>query len=111
MRVRIKVWLEKDGEPIISEGKLRLLEEIKRTGSIHRASVNLGLSYKRAHSQIKVMEERLGQRILIRERGKGTRLTERAERLISAYRKLRSDLLNRARDLEESLSHELSGEP
>lgn len=111
MRVRLKVWLEKDGEPIISEGKLRLLEEIKRTGSIHRASVNLGLSYKRAHSQIKVMEERLGEKILIRERGKGTRLTEKAKRLISAYRKLREELLSRASDLEKTLPRELSGEP
>ena len=107
MKVRLKVWLEKDGEPIISEGKLRLLEEIKRTGSIHRASVNLGLSYKRAHSQIKVMEERLGEKILIRERGKGTRLTEKAERLISAYRKLREELLSRASDLEKTLPREL----
>ncbi len=107
MKIRVRVWFEKEGEPIISEGKLRLLEEIGKTGSIHKASKRLGLTYKRAHSQIKVMEERLGEKILIRERGRGTRLTQKAERLISAYRKVREELLKRAENLENALSHEL----
>ncbi len=88
MRVRFKVWLEKEGEPIISEGKYRLLKEIERTGSILRASKNLGLTYKRAFSQIKAMEERLGERILERKRGKGARLTEKGKDLIKRYEEI-----------------------
>jgi molybdate transport system regulatory protein len=89
MRVRYKVWLEKEGEPIISEGKWRLLVEIDRLGSIKEASESLGLSYKRAFSQIKAMEERLGFKVLERKRGSGARLTERGRRLVEEFDRIR----------------------
>ena len=88
MRVRFKVWLEKDGKPVISEGKYRLLREVEKTGSIRRASENLGLTYKRAFSQIKGMEERLGYRVLERRRGKGAVLTEEGRRLLEEYERV-----------------------
>jgi len=88
LRVRFKVWLEKDGKPIISEGKYRLLREIERTGSIKRASENLGLTYKRAFSQLKGMEERLGKKVLERRRGKGAVLTEEGKRLLEEYERV-----------------------
>ena len=88
MRVRFKVWLEKDGKPVISEGKYRLLREVEKTGSIRRASENLGLTYKRAFSQIKGMEERLGYRVLERRRGKGAVLTEEGRRLLEEYERI-----------------------
>ena len=85
MRVRFKVWLEKEGEPIISEGKYKLLKEIDKTGSILQATKNLGLTYKRAMSQIKTMEKRLGFKVLERKRGSGARLTEEGRRLLEVY--------------------------
>ena len=88
MRVRFKVWLEKDGRPVISEGKYRLLREVERSGSIKRASERLGLTYKRAFSQIKGMEERLGYRVLDRKRGKGAVLTEEGRRLLEEYERV-----------------------
>ncbi len=88
MRVRFKVWLEKDGKPVISEGKYRLLREVEKTGSIKKASENLGLTYKRAFSQIKGMEERLGCRILDRKRGKGAVLTQEGVNLLEEYERI-----------------------
>ena len=88
MRVRFKVWLEKEGRPVISEGKYRLLREVEKTGSIRRASENLGLTYKRAFSQIKGMEDRLGYRVLERKRGKGAVLTEEGRRLLEEYERI-----------------------
>ncbi|EDP76006.1 LysR family transcriptional regulator [Hydrogenivirga sp. 128-5-R1-1] len=85
MKVRYKVWLEKDGEPIISEGKYRLLKAIEREGSIVKAAESLGISYKRAHSQIKAIEERLGRVIIERRRRRGACLTEEGKRLINEY--------------------------
>ena len=88
MRVRFKVWLEERGEPVISEGKYRLLKEIDRTGSILEASKRLGLTYKRAHSQIRAMEERLGRKVLERRRGRGARLTEAGRELVGLYERV-----------------------
>jgi len=85
LRVRFKLWLEKGGEPIISEGKYRLLKEIEKSGSILGAAERLGLSYKRAHCQIKTMEERLGMKIVERRRGKGARLTKGGKDLLDYY--------------------------
>ncbi len=99
MRVRFKVWLEKEGEPIISEGKYRLLKEVERTGSIQEAARNLGLTYKRAISQIKTMEERLGYKVLERRRGKGAKLTEAGKELVRVY----ESVLKRFSDLAEEL--------
>lgn len=92
MRVRFKVWLEIEGEPIISEGKYRLLKEIEKVGSIMGAAKNLGLTYKRAHSQIKSIEERLGKKILERRRRKGAKLTKEGLKLIKEYEKIYEEL-------------------
>lgn len=101
MKVRFKVWLEEGGEPIISEGKYRLLKEIERTGSILKASKRLGLSYKRAYSQIKVIEQRLGKKILQRERGRGAKLTDLGKEILSEYGKVLLEFEKLARTLSE----------
>ena len=101
MRVRFKVWLEEGGEPIISEGKYRLLKEIERTGSILEASRRLGLTYKRAHSQIKSIEERLGEKIVERKRGRGATVTQAGRELLRIYEKVLSEFERIARDLSE----------
>ncbi len=89
MRVRCKVWIETDdGKPIISEGKYRLLKEIENTGSIKLASERLGLTYKRAHSKVRVLEKRLGKKALQAHRGKGTYLTEGGKKLLALYEEL-----------------------
>ncbi|WP_457600739.1 winged helix-turn-helix domain-containing protein [Hydrogenivirga sp.] len=88
MRVKFKVWFEKEGEPIISEGKFRLLKAIEEEGSILGAARKLGISYKRAYSQIKVMESRLGKEVVERRRRKGAVLTEDGKRLLREYEKV-----------------------
>ena len=106
MKVRFKVWLEKGGETIISEGKYHLLKEIERSGSILRASQKLGLTYKRAYSQLKVMEERLGTKLVDRRRKKGATLTAEGKRLLELYERVLSGF----RELSASLERELSEE-
>ncbi len=86
MKVRCKVWIETDdGKPIISEGKYRLLKDIEKTNSIKLSAQNLGLSYKRAHSQIKTIEKRIGQKILERRKGVGSLLTQHGKNLLEMY--------------------------
>jgi molybdate transport system regulatory protein len=100
LRIRFKVWLEKEGEPIISEGKFRLLKEVERTGSIQGAAKNLGLTYKRAISQIKTMEKRLGRKVLERKRGRGARLTEAGRDLLRRYEAILRRFTDLAKELE-----------
>lgn len=57
IRIRSKVWLEVDGQPFLGGGRLRLLRAIASTGSINAASQQLGISYRKAWSQVQEMEK------------------------------------------------------
>jgi molybdate transport repressor ModE-like protein len=103
MQIRFKVWLESEGIPLLSMGKYLLLKEVKKTGSIKVAAQNLGIPYKKAHSQLKLLEERLGFKILQRERGKGTVLTEEGKKLLDLYGEILEEFQQLAKKLEEKL--------
>ncbi|WP_461831748.1 winged helix-turn-helix domain-containing protein, partial [Aquifex sp.] len=64
----------------------RILKEIKDTGSIKEAANRLGISYKKTLEHIKVMEKRLGKKVVERKRGKGAKITPEGEKLIKEYR-------------------------
>ncbi len=89
MKLKYKFWFEKDGEAVLTDLKYRILSEIKKRGSIKEAARTLGISYKKALEHIKVMEKRLGFRVVERERGKGAKLTKEADELLKRYDKAR----------------------
>ena len=45
---RCRAWLEKDGRPVFGDGRARLLEAIRRAGSINGGAATLGMSYRNA---------------------------------------------------------------
>ncbi len=96
MKVKCKVWIETDdGKPIISEGKYKLLRDIEKTHSVKLSVQNLGLTYKKAHSQIKTIEKRLGKKILERKKGVGSILNQEGKKLLRIY-ELAFDSVQRA---------------
>lgn len=101
MKLKYKIWFEVDGEPVITELKYKLLKEIERTKSIKKAAEILNISYKKALEHIKVIEKRLGKRIVIRERGKGAYLTPEGKKLIEVYEKAKKEFEKTARLIEE----------
>lgn len=93
LHVRIKVWVANDdGEVIFGSGRMRLLEAIKRTGSILQASEELGMSYRSAWGRLKATEGRLGEPLIEKVPGAGrrggSRLTKRGESLLKKYNSL-----------------------
>ncbi len=104
MKIRFKVWLEKDGLPLLSFGKYLLLKEVQKTGSIKKASENLGIPYKKAHLYVKLIEERFGKPLFRRERGKGTLLTEEGKKLLETY----EGILEKFETLTEELEKDLT---
>ena len=72
----------------MSYGKYLLLKEVDKTGSIRKAAENLKISYKKAHSYIKLTEKRFGKKLFIRLRGKGTLLTDEGKKLLEAYERI-----------------------
>jgi len=98
MRVKSKVWLEKKGELIFGEGKSELLKAINRTGSINRASVKMGISFRRAWSHITAIEKRMGFKIIERvkggKNGGGSCLTPLGRDLIRRFDILSDNVIN-----------------
>lgn len=68
LRIRSKIWLEVNGQPFLGGGRLRLLRAIAATGSINAASQQLGISYRKAWSQLREMEKH-GIPLVKREKG------------------------------------------
>lgn len=58
--IRSKLWIESGGGPFFGNGKVLLLKAIGRHGSISQAAKEVNISYRKAWSYIKTMEERLG---------------------------------------------------
>ena len=90
--IRSKLWIEVDGEPVFGRGRRFLLEAIDRTGSINQAAKAINISYRKAWSYIKAMEERLGFKLVETRRGGpnggGAALTEEARNFLKRYREL-----------------------
>lgn len=92
MEIKSKLWIEVDGEPVFGRGRRFLLEAIDKYGSINQAAREINISYRKAWSYIKAMEERLGIRLVERHaggrNGGGARLTDDARDFLKRYEML-----------------------
>jgi molybdate transport system regulatory protein len=95
----------------VGPGKIRLLEEIGRTGSISQAGRNLGMSYRRAWLLIDDMNKCFRHAVVSTKagglQGGGAVLTEFGAGLVRNYRTIEAAASNaaesRLRDLQSAL--------
>ncbi len=92
--VRGRIWLEKDGELYVGGGRVALLEQIDKLGSIAAAARSMGLGYRNAWLWIEAMN-RLAPAPLVEKSlggagGGRAMLTEEGRKAISQYSKLNS---------------------
>ncbi|MDA8387317.1 MAG: FmdE family protein [Nitrospiraceae bacterium] len=94
--IRSKLWIELEGEPVFGRGRMFLLAAIDRWGSINRAAREAGISYRKAWSYIKAMEDRLGIRLVERRSGGkgggGAELTPGIRDFLSRYEAIEKDI-------------------
>jgi 8-oxo-dGTP diphosphatase len=87
--LRLKMWLVKDGEFVLSDGRARLLRMIKETKSISMAAKEMGMSYRHAWGILHRVAENAGGDIVTSSRGgkKGgeTSLTRLGEEILAEY--------------------------
>jgi molybdate transport system regulatory protein len=92
MEIRSKLWIEVDGEPVFGRGRRFLLEAIDAHGSINRAAKEVGISFRKAWSHVKVMEDRLGIKLVERQtggrNGGGAIVTKEAKEFLKRYEAL-----------------------
>lgn len=67
--IRAKIWLEVGDCSLIGEGREQLLQLIDELGSISAAGRKMGLSYRKSWSNVQAMEQALGCKLIVRQRG------------------------------------------
>jgi len=88
-QVRVKIWLERNGIPVVGEGRAALLRLIDERGSLKRAAAELGMSYRHAWGLVRKIEGALGIKVVSTRRGGAsggeTRLTPDGRALLQEY--------------------------
>jgi molybdate transport system regulatory protein len=78
------------------DGKWRLLNAVKKYGSIQKAATALGRSYRKAWGDIKRAEEAFGRPLVVKNRGGtsggSTELTDFGLQLLKGWSKYRSEV-------------------
>ena len=79
----------------IGPGKVDLLEQVQKTGSIAEAGRTLGMSYKRAWQLISTMNDAFKEPVVVTSRGSaskgGATLTAFGEDLLERYRRIQAE--------------------
>jgi len=92
LSLRSKIWIEREGRPVIGEGRVAMLEAIQHHRSILQASRETGISYRRIRGAIRDMEKGIGKPLVMTRRGgrHGGRaeLTRDAFQLLETFKKL-----------------------
>lgn len=86
MKIRHKLWLEKNGRVIFGPGRFDLLEAIEECRSLSAAAKRLKMSYRAAWGRLRASEDRLGMPLVeLTDNRQGMRLTKEAKTLRDAF--------------------------
>jgi len=89
------IWFRSGAQTWGGKNRIDLLAQIDATGSITAAARSVGMSYKGAWDAIDAMNNLAGEPLVLRaaggKGGGGTRLTDRARRLIATFRALEAE--------------------
>lgn len=64
--MRMHLWVEGKGGVLFGLGRLQLLRQVEKCGSLKKAAEALGMSYRGAWGKIKTTEEAMGEKLIER---------------------------------------------
>ncbi len=91
MQVKLKSshWIVDENNRIIfGKGRMEILENIEKTGSINQTAKLMKMSYKGVWSKIKSTEKHLGVTVVHTDRRTGSKLSETGKALLKRYQQL-----------------------
>src|SRR6188472_341124 len=98
--VGVRVWVERDGQTVLGEGRAELLAAIDTERSITKAAKAAGMSYRRAWTMIQEVNEAAGETLVSAavggKEGGGARLTDNGRLALEVYEDVRRSLVESA---------------
>lgn len=93
MKIKYKIWLEKNGNVLFGKGRYDLLKAIDECKSLQAAAKSMNMSYRAAWGRLKASEKRLGIKLVETDGpGKGMRLTKEARLYLNEFVKLEYEI-------------------
>lgn len=96
--VKARLWIEETNGPFLGIGKIWLLENIQKTGSITNAAKEMKMAYRQAWQLVEEMNQRaenpLVEKLLGGKGGGGARLTEAGEKAIQTFKEIEKRIKN-----------------
>lgn len=105
--IKVRLWIEETEGPFLGIGKVWLLENIQKTGSITNAAKEMKMAYRQAWQLVEEMNKRsespLVEKLLGGKGGGGARLTEAGVKAIQTFR----DIEKRIQDFAQKETQNL----
>ena len=106
-KIEVRFWIEETEGPFLGIGKIWLLENIQKTGSITNAAKEMKMAYRQAWQLVEEMNKRaespLVEKLLGGKGGGGARLTEAGERAITLFYEIEKRIKDFAQKETEQL--------
>ncbi|MEW5988850.1 MAG: LysR family transcriptional regulator [Chloroflexota bacterium] len=107
MQPKFNLWLEIEGEVVLSIWRVELLRAIGETGSISGAAARLHVHYRTAWQKIHEMESRLGVKLVETQtggrRGGGASLTPAALDYVAKFTRYAAEVEQVANKLHQDI--------
>jgi len=105
--IEVRVWIEETNGPFLGIGKIWLLENIRKTGSITNAAKEMKMAYRQAWQLVEEMNQRaespLVEKLLGGKGGGGAKLTEAGENAITTFYEIENRIKEFARNETKKL--------
>ena len=96
MKIQMRIWFEEKDQKVFGEGPYQLLKGVEKHGSLRKAALEMDMSYSKAWSLIRFIEEELKIRLLDKSigghDGGGSRITDDARELMEKYQTISSKM-------------------
>lgn len=106
-QIKIKIWIEEDGDKFYGPGPNELLKNIEKEGSLSKAAEKMKLSYKKAWELVRRLNQYSDEPLVILKKGGahggGAEISQKGFSIISGYEKLERKLQILANEEEEFL--------
>jgi molybdate transport system substrate-binding protein len=111
-KVGIRVWVEREGQAVLGEGRAELLAAIDTEHSITKAAKAAGMSYRRAWMMIQEVNQAAGETLVEAavggKQGGGARLMPHGRLALEVYDRVRQSLVESAAGvLQQSIKPDL----